>query len=180
MGRRIFGRVAAFAVRRPWPVLGLIAALAIAGTVAASSLETDAGTDTLVSKSDSTYKATQRFQDKFGSDAVVVLVRGDLRNLVLTANLGKLLELEGCLAGNAPEKALATLPDVCKQIADLHPSRVVFGPATFLNQAVVQIQQVLSGQIQGAQQSAAQASEQARKQAEDQGLSTEEQDAAAK
>ena len=99
---------------------------------------------------------------------------------MLTANLGRLLELEGCLAGNAPEKALASLPPVCKQIADLHPSRVVFGPATFLNQAVVQIQNVLSGQIQNVQQSSAQAGEEARKQAADQGLSSEEQDAAAK
>jgi hydrophobe/amphiphile efflux-3 (HAE3) family protein len=161
-------------------VLGLIAALAIAGTVAASSLETDAGTDTLVSKSDPTYKATQRFQDKFGSDAVVVLVRSELRNLVLTANLGKLLELEGCLSGNAPAKALATLPPVCKQIADLHPSRVVFGPATFLNQAVVQIQSVLSSQIQSATQTAQQAGDRARQQAASQGLSSTEQDAAAK
>src|SRR4029079_15419193 len=115
-----------------------------------------------------------------GSDAVVVLAQGDLRNLVLTANLGRLLELEGCLAGNAPEQALASLPPVCKQIADLHPSRVVFGPSTFLNQAVVQIQNVLSGQISDVQKSSQQAAEEARKRAADRGLSSSEQDAAAK
>ncbi len=159
-------------------MLAIIAILAVAGTFAATRLEADAGTDTLVSKGDPTFKATQRFQEEFGSDAVVVLAQGELRNLVLTPNLGKLLELEGCLAGNAPEKTLASLPPVCKQIAS-HPSRV-FGPATFLNQAVVQIQSGLSGQIQNVQQSSAQAAEEARKRAAEQGLSSSEQDAAAK
>jgi predicted RND superfamily exporter protein len=166
-------------VRRPWPVLALAAVLAVAGTVAATRLSTDAGTDTLVDKDNPTFQATERFKDKFGDDAVVVLVQGELRNLVLTANLGRLLELEGCLSGNAPQKALASLPDVCKQIADLDPSQVVFGPATFLNQAVVQIQSVLRGQIQGALESSKQAGERARQQAADQGLSTTDQDAAA-
>ena len=39
-------------------------------------------------------------QAAFGDDAVVVLVKGDLDQLVLTSDLGKLLSLEGCLSGN--------------------------------------------------------------------------------
>jgi hydrophobe/amphiphile efflux-3 (HAE3) family protein len=177
--RSIFGRIAAFAVRRPWPVLGVIAAVAIGGGVAALRLPSDAGTDTLVSKGDSTFKATQAFKQKFGDDAVVVLVRGDLRNIVRTPNLGHLLGLEGCLSGNAGQAELASLPEACSQIAALGPSQVVFGPATFLNQAVVQINSVLRSQIAGARQSAARAGEKARSQAADQGLSSAEQDSAA-
>jgi hydrophobe/amphiphile efflux-3 (HAE3) family protein len=175
----VFGRVAAFSVRRAPIVLGAIVVLAAGGALAASRLTSDAGTDTLVSKSDSTYKATQDFKQRFGDDAVVVLVKGDLRNIVLTQNLGKLLQLEGCLAGNAPESALTSMPPVCRQISELNPSKVVFGPATFLNQAVVQIQEMLKGQISGAQDQAKTAGERARREAASRGASESEQDAAA-
>ena len=43
--------------------------------------------------------------ERFGDDAVYVLVRGDLARLVLTADLNRLLGLEGCLAGNVPAGA---------------------------------------------------------------------------
>ncbi|MGZ5312740.1 MAG: efflux RND transporter permease subunit [Solirubrobacterales bacterium] len=172
--------MAGFCARYPWPVLGLIAALAVAGTVAALRLQTNAGTDTLVDKDNATYRATQRFKEKFGDDAVVVLVEGDLRNLVLTANLGKLLGLEGCLSGNEPAAALKTLPEACQKIAELQSSQVVFGPATFLNQSVVQIEGLLRGQIANAQKTAKHQAALAREEAAKQGLSTAEQDAAAK
>jgi hydrophobe/amphiphile efflux-3 (HAE3) family protein len=175
----IFSRVAAFAVRRPWLVLAAIAALAIAGGLTALRLSSDAGAETLVSRGDKTFKATEEFKKKFGDDAVVVLVRGDLRNLVLSKNLGQLLELEGCLAGNAPADALSTLPAVCRDIAELKPSQVVFGPATFLNQAVLQIEGALGGQLRAASKQAQGAAEQARRKAAAQGLSSSEQDAAA-
>ena len=48
---------------------------------------------------------------RFGDDAVYVLVRGDLPRLVLTADLNKLLGLEGCLSGNVP--AGASVPGRC-------------------------------------------------------------------
>ena len=161
-------------------MLALIAALAVAGTAAALRLTANAGTDTLVDKDNATYRATQRFKEKFGDDAVVVLAEGDLRNLVLTSNLGRLLGLEGCLAGNEPEQALKALPDACRKIAELDSSQVVFGPATFLNQSVVQIDAVLRGQIASAQKLAARQAEQARRTAAAQGLSSTEQDAAAR
>ncbi len=160
-------------------MLGLIAALAIAGGAAALKLETDAGTDTLVDRGDKTYEATQRFKEKFGDDAVVVLAEGDLRDLVLTENLGKLLGLEGCLSGRAPdEKVLAQLPEVCRKIAELDPSRVVFGPATFLNQSVAQIETLLRTQVTSAQQASQLAGERARRKAAAEGASTTEQEEA--
>ena len=48
------------------------------------------------------YQATERYRERFGDHAIVVLVRGDLADLVLTDNLGRLLGLEGCLSGNKP------------------------------------------------------------------------------
>ena len=100
--RNLLARVAAWCVERPAPVLAATALAALVGLVGAVRLEADAGTDQLVDNDSKAYVATQDFKQKFGDDAVVVLVKGDLRQLVLTSDLTKLLSLEGCLAGNAP------------------------------------------------------------------------------
>ncbi|HXS47845.1 MAG TPA: MMPL family transporter, partial [Solirubrobacterales bacterium] len=68
---------------------------------------------------------------------------GDLQRLVLTANLGRLLRLEGCLSGKVP-KRVEPIPGPCAELAQLDPVRSVVGPATFLNEAVIQIQRQLS------------------------------------
>lgn len=182
---RFFERVAGFAVRRPWVVLVVALALAAVGAAAGLGLKTDAGTDTLVDEDSREFQATERFREEFGDDSAVILVREDLRKLVLTQELQKLFELETCLAGGTdiaatlPRRRNQPLPEVCDEIADLAPGRVVFGPATFLYQSVVQIQQVLQGQIGLTQQQAQAAAQQAREQAEKQGLSEEEQQQAA-
>src|SRR5262249_57029646 len=92
-------RVAAVAAR--WPLLATlpIVALTGAGIFAATRLDTNAGTDTLVSKGSSEYKATQDFHEKFGDEPVIVLAKEDLRKLVLTKDLEPLFELEECFAG---------------------------------------------------------------------------------
>jgi hydrophobe/amphiphile efflux-3 (HAE3) family protein len=178
---RFFERVAGFAVRLPWLVLAVVLALAVAGAVAAFGLKTDAGTDTLVDEDSAEFQATERFREKFGDDAAVVLVREDLRKLVLSEDLEALFELETCLAGGTelgrtlPRRQNQPLPAVCDRIAELAPSRVVFGPATFLFQSVAQIQQVFQEQLGGAQQTAEAAAERARRRAARQGLSEEEQ-----
>ena len=68
----------------------------------------------------------------------MVLVRGELSNTLLTEDLGRVLRLEGCLSGNVPDTkaGLGSLPPVCREIAELKPAKVVFGPATFINTAV--------------------------------------------
>ena len=53
-------------------------------------------------RSSDTYQATERYRERFGDHAILVLVRGPLQQLVLTENLGRLLGLEGCLSGNKP------------------------------------------------------------------------------
>ena len=52
--------------------------------------------------------ATETLRERFGDDAIIVLVRGDLQKLVLSQDIERLLALEGCVAGNAP--AGAALP----------------------------------------------------------------------
>ena len=47
--------------------------------------------------------------------------------LVLTANLGRLLRLEGCLAGNPPE-GVDPLPGPCTELAELQPGAVRLRP----------------------------------------------------
>ena len=139
--------------RRPVPVLVATALLALTGAALALRLEPSAATDTLVNRGSDTFKETERFKQDFGDEAILVLVRGDLERTVLTSDLGRLLRLEGCLSGNVPDKknGLGSLPPVCRELADLHPAKVVYGPGTFLNTAVNQIR----GEVVRKQQAAA-------------------------
>lgn len=177
--------MAGIAVRWPWLVIVPILALTGAGIFAATKLDTNAGTDTLVSKGSSEFKATQDFHEKFGDEPVIVLVKEDLRKLVLTKDLEPLFELEECFAGGTqlaealPHKTKQPLPPVCDGIAKLRPSHSVFGPATFLYLSTAGIQQALQGQIGGATQQARAAAEQARRAAAKRGASAAEQEQAA-
>jgi uncharacterized protein len=137
--RDLFGAVAGAAARRPIAVLVTLAVLALAGAALALRLEPSAAIDTLVDRSSPAFKDTQRFRRQFGDEAVVVLVKGNLQRTVLTSDLGRLLRLEGCLSGNVPNQGLRSLPPVCREIARLHPAKVVYGPGTFINTAAGQI-----------------------------------------
>ncbi|HEX5763661.1 MAG TPA: MMPL family transporter [Solirubrobacterales bacterium] len=101
-------------------------------------LSTDAGTDTLVDTDTASYRATEEVRDAFGEEPIVVVAEGDLQELILTANLGRLLRLEGCLAAKVPDGA-RPLPGACAELARMEPVRSVVGPATFLNEATIQI-----------------------------------------
>ncbi len=133
-----FGRVAAWAAGHARTVLGLSLVLALAAGIAATRIPTDAGVGTLVDADTATYRATQQVRESFGEEPVVVLVKGDLQGLVLSANVFRLLRLEGCLSGNVPEGA-KPVPGPCAELAELDPVEFVSGPATFLNESVVQI-----------------------------------------
>jgi uncharacterized protein len=78
----------------------------------------------------------------FGEEPVVVVAEGDLQRLILTPNLGRLLRLEGCLSGKVPEGA-KPIPGPCAELAEMDPVQFVTGPATFLNEAVIQIDRQL-------------------------------------
>ena len=104
-------------------------------------LEPSTATETLVDRGSGTFEATERFERDFGDEAVLVLVRGDLSRTVLTSDLFRVLSLEGCLSGNVPDtrQGLRKLPPVCREIAELRPAKVVYGPGTFVNTAATQI-----------------------------------------
>ena len=116
--------------------------LAVAAAVGATRIPTDAGVGTLVDTDTATYRATQEVREAFGEEPVVVLARGDLQELILTANIFRLLRLEGCLSGKVP-KGAKPIPGPCAELAGLDPVEFVSGPATFLNEAVVQIDRQL-------------------------------------
>lgn len=138
----MFARVAAWAVRHARPVLAVSIAIAVAAGIGALSLSTDAAPSTLIDADAPSYRATQEVREAFGEEPVVVLVEGDLQQLVLTPNLGRLLRLEGCLSANVPA-GVRPIPGPCAELAKLRPVESVNGPATFLNEAVIQIDRQL-------------------------------------
>jgi hydrophobe/amphiphile efflux-3 (HAE3) family protein len=155
----VLRRLAGAVTRRPLPVLAVTAVLALGGAALALRLEPSAATETLVDQGSGTFKDTERFKQDFGDEAILVLVRGELTRTVLTSDLGRLIRLEGCLSGNVPDnkEGLGSLPPVCREIAELDPAKVVYGPGTFINTAVNQI----NGQFQKEQQRSAVQAQQA-------------------
>src|SRR6476661_482059 len=136
------------AARRPL-VVGLVAGLlALAGGLLALRLTPTAATDTLVGKSTRSYDATQRLHQNFGDDAVYVLVRQPVTRTVLTSDLDRVLGMEGCISGNAPKGQIPPggAKGPCGRLAAAKPVQVVFGPGTFLNEAVGQIQDQFNSQ----------------------------------
>ena len=134
-----FSGVARRAASRPLLTVALVCVLALAAAALALRLQPSAGVETLVDSGSEEYKATERFKQQFGDEPVVILVKGDLQRTILTPDILKVTALEGCLAGNVPDEGLAGLPPVCRELAKLHPAKVVYGPGTFINTAATQI-----------------------------------------
>ena len=120
-------------------MLAIAALVAVGAGVGATRIPTEAGLDTLVDADSPTVEATERVRQTFGEEPVVVLAKGELPELLLNENVFSLLRLEGCLAAKAPEGG-EPLPGPCAELAELEPVEFVAGPATFLNEAVVQIE----------------------------------------
>src|SRR5438309_2104004 len=163
-----FERVARAVARRPLLTLLVVAALAIGGGVLALQLEPSTGIGTFVGSGSSSYQATVDDEHHFGSDAVVVLIREPLTDLVETKDLGTLSFLEGCLAGkvvvrNVQLGAYTEAPagqapyggwgSPCGKLMRSQPVKAVYGPATFLNHAVVAINQTIGTMSRSAQRS---------------------------
>jgi hydrophobe/amphiphile efflux-3 (HAE3) family protein len=164
-----------FGATRPVLTLGVVLALALIGGVLALSLQPNAGSDTFVSRSASSFQATDADHRHFGADPVVILIREPLTDLVETKDLATVSQLEACLAGQvlmanqtlgAFTAAQSGTPyggwgSPCGKLMKTRPVQVVYGPGTFLNRAVAavnaQIQAMLSGarqQVASAQQAA--------------------------
>jgi hydrophobe/amphiphile efflux-3 (HAE3) family protein len=180
--RDFLARIAGRAVERPTPVIVAAVLLTLMGAVAALRLQADRSPDSLVNRGSGTYAATQTFYDQFGGEPVEILVRGDLRQLLMTDNVGRLLALEGCLSGKVPGGKVINgqpAPPACAAIAQLDPSAVVFGPATFLNQFAIQANRLLGQEAQATQIEARRAALRAAAQAKKNGLSASAQQQAA-
>src|SRR3954449_9599726 len=167
-----FARITAAASRRPLLTIALVALLSLGGAIVALvGLQPSTSTDTLVDKSSSSYDATNKYRELFGGDPVVIMAKGDLRHTVETSDLGRLLQLEGCLAGNVPPKGLKTLPPVCPTLAQKKPIKVVYGPGTFVNTAAGEILDALKSRNSQQAAKAQQAATAARKLAASKGYS---------
>jgi hydrophobe/amphiphile efflux-3 (HAE3) family protein len=142
-------RIARAAAGRPLAVLLAVTALALGGGLLALTLEPSTGADTLASRSSDAYEATDDLHRRFGDDAVAILVDERVADLVLTADLGRLIRLEGCLGGNVPRGARPYGgPDSpCAALARTRPVRVVYGPGTFLNESVRAVQEAVIAQL---------------------------------
>src|SRR4051812_14605694 len=167
-----FARITAAAGRRPLLTIALVALFSFGGALAAVlGLHSSTSTDTLIDKSSSSYDATSKYRDVFGGDPVVIMAKGDLRHTVETSDLGRLLQLEGCLAGNVPKQGLKQLPPVCTTLAQKHPVKVVYGPGTFVNTAAGEILDGLNARKNAKAREAQQAANAARQLAAKKGYS---------
>src|SRR4051794_18032232 len=178
---RVLEGIVRAAGRRPGRVLLAVAIAAGLSAALALRLEPSTATDTLVGKGSDASKATQVYRERFGDHAIVVLVRGDLPNLVLTDNLGRLLGLEGCLSGNKPadQPAPGGKGSPCAEFARTKPVKVVYGPGTFINSAVGEINDQFQRQLGSKAQEAERAKVAAQKLAAAQGRSKAQQKKAA-
>jgi hypothetical protein len=127
----------------------------LAGAGVALTLTPSTALDTFVSSSSADYRATQTMYRQFGSDPVVVLVRGSLTSLLQQSEMRTLSRLEACLGGQqlrldtglaayVPVAASRAQPEgggasPCGQLMRTRDAKVVYGPATFLNHAVAAV-----------------------------------------
>jgi uncharacterized protein len=145
---RVFAALAGGAVRRPLLVLLAALTLGAAGAGLAVGLSPSTAVGTFVEGSSRTYRATQAFYRDFGGEPVEIVVKGNLQRLLLSEDLQRLLGLEGCLAGRVSGASLESEGGVggpCGQLHRMGATKVVIGPATFVNEAAIEIDEGLTG-----------------------------------
>jgi uncharacterized protein len=179
-------RLARTAGAAPLLTVGIMLALALGGGVLALGLKPSAGTDTFVSRSSASSQATADDQRNFGDDAVVVLIREPLGDLVGTRDLATVTALEACLAGQyavhnqsldafTPAAAGTHAPyggwgSPCGRLMKADAVKVLYGPGTFLNRAVAAVNLQIQGLLTSARQSVTSAQHSAYALARGQGL----------
>jgi hydrophobe/amphiphile efflux-3 (HAE3) family protein len=172
MKERLVG-LARIAARRPALTVAIVLAAALGGGLLALGLKPSAGSDTFVSRSSSSYKASQADHEHFGSDAVVVLIKEPLPDLVETKDLATETMLEACLAGQTvvanqqlqsfvPAKPGSAAPyggydSPCGKLMRAKAVQVVYGPGTFLNRAVAAVNIQIEAMVAGVKKSIANA-----------------------
>ena len=163
--------MARWAVARPFLVIAVVCVLAVLGAGLALRAEVSASIATLVDPDSESYRATDRYKADFGDDPIAILVQGNLQRTVLTQDLGRLLALETCLAGDLSPEARAQLPTACENLARTNPVKAVYGPATFINAAASRLTEGFQARQAGAANAAEQAAAQTEAQARERGAS---------
>jgi len=113
------------AVRR---TLVIAAALLVVAIACVTQLRPTPSQQLLVAPGSDIGRAGAALDQRFGEDPVVVTLGADLSHTLAAPNLLKLLDLEG-------------------RIARLDGVRAVYGPGTFLNQTIVQSEEVLKREL---------------------------------
>ena len=142
--RRAAERAARFSLKKPALVIAIAGLLAVGAALLALNLTPDTGVESITGTNSETYKSTQVWADNFGGDPIVVVAKGKVAEMALGSDLGVMLGLEGCLSGKIPKKVLISQPKVCRDIAKLNPAVAVYGPGTFVNTAVISIQDTIT------------------------------------
>ena len=139
--RRVLRATMGTAARRPRLVGGARGVLAVAGARPRAAPRADAATGTLVERGSPTWQATEDLHRRFGDDAIYVLVRE--RRLRPRPDRGprapapaRGLPVRQRPAGAKSRRRARAVRPAGRD----RPVKVVFGPATFLNTAVGQIQ----------------------------------------
>lgn len=117
-------------LNRPRRVLGAAAAVLALAILAISQLQPSSSPKLLVPGGSETAKAGAALERSFGQEPIVVSLRQDLATTLSPQVLGVLLALEG-------------------RIARLDGVRAVYGPATLLNQTIIQAEKVLDNELGG-------------------------------
>jgi uncharacterized protein len=188
--------LARVAARRPVLTLSVVLGLALGSGLLALGLKPSAGSDTFVSRSSSSFQATDQDHREFGGDAVVILIKEPLTDLVQAKDLATVTFLEACLAGQyvVPSEQLQSFQPAppgahapyggygspCGKLMKAKPVQVVYGPGTFLNRAVAAVNIQIRALLSSAAEAVTNAEGAAHKLALGRGLSAKQADAAAK
>jgi hypothetical protein len=129
-------RAALALARRPLLAVAIAVAAGAVALFAAGRLESTSSVGLLADPDGARGQATQRLDRAFGAEPVTLVATGPAGAVLEPATLVELLGLEG-------------------RIAKVGGVRSVYGPGTFLNQTIVQIERAVGRQVAGVSQRAA-------------------------
>jgi len=140
------GRAAGSIARRPWVPLIVLAVTVVASGYALVGMRVQPVTEALFDRDTPAWAATERSEESFGRDPLVIVARGDLDRTLEPDALDRLSVLETCLSG-VIRRGRGELFELCRQINELDPVEVFAGPATFLGRAAAGIGAVYDRQM---------------------------------
>jgi predicted RND superfamily exporter protein len=144
------GRLLALATKLPRLTLALLVVIAVAGGIVGVLVPVDGRLDRLAPSGSAAAKAGEEERTSFGGDTAIIVVRGDIVRTMRSADIVRLMGLEGCLAGAVPENAKGP----CAEIAKLNAVKSVQGPVTYVTTARVEIENAAKARLAGINEAA--------------------------